>query len=292
MKGLILYTYNVLERKQDLAAFYEDLFHGRMPAGYLEKKKPIYESFGFTDPLTDYTRSIASALQEEDLQVYIASKHSSPSIETAVEYALKHGCTTLYILGLTPFISKTGTVFYEQKVQKTIERLAPQTKLISLNGFGQEPKFIELMAKRVFEAMIHLHHREPKIIFTSHSLPGTEKTNAAFIAQLEHTANEIMKALPKAYEYRIAYRSLGPKGQKWLGPDILQVLEEEHANGTEAVVVCELLSIIENMEVLEEIGQAAKEKALWLGMEFIQTRYLNNSYDFVDFLKTYLKINA
>lgn len=60
-------------------------------------------------------------------------------------------------------------------------------------------------------------------------------------------------------------------------------------NGTESIVVCELLSVIENMEVLEEIGQEAKEKALNLGMEFIQSRYLNNSYDFVMFLKDYVR---
>lgn len=214
VKGLILFTYNVLNQKQDLAAFYENLFHGRMPAGYLEKKIPVYEEFGYTDPLTDYTRSIANALQEHGLAVFIASKHSSPSIEGATECAIKRGCTTLYMLGLTPFISKTGTVYYEQKVKKTIEQLAPKTKLVSLNGFGQEPKFTELIAKRVDDAISHLHHRQPKIIFASHSLPGTVKTNAAFIAQIEKTASKIIQALPKHYEYRIAYRSLGPEGQK------------------------------------------------------------------------------
>ena len=286
MDGLILFSYNLLDRKQDLAKFYEHLFHGNVPDGYIEQRMPIYDSFGLSDPLTHYTTSIAGNLLEENFNVYIACKHSPPSVESAVEYAvLKDECKTLYMLALTPFISKTGTIYYEQKVRKYIETYAPHVNLVSLNGYGNEREFIHLIFSRIMEAFTYINHKQPKIIFTSHSLPGTEKSNAEFIAQLEAAALSVIRMLPKPFEYRIAYRSAGPKNQKWLGPDILYVLSEEKEKGTEAVIVCELLSIIENMEVIEEIGKEAKEFALDLGMEFIQTRYLNNSYEFVSFLK-------
>lgn len=286
MQGLILFSYNLLDRKQDLADFYKHLFHGNVPEGYIEKRVPIYNHFGFSDPLTHYTTSIAHSLLEENFNVYIGCKHSPPSVESAVDYAVvKDQCQTLYMLALTPFISKTGTIFYEQKVRKYIEANAPHVNLVSLNGYGNNPEFIQLIYARIMEAFVYINHAQPKIIFTSHSLPGTEKTNAEFIAQLEATALSVIRMLPKPFEYRIAYRSAGPANQKWLGPDILEVLAEEKANGTEAVIVCELLSIIENMEVIEEVGKEAKEFALAQGMEFIQTRYLNDSYDFVLFIK-------
>lgn len=50
----------------------------------------------------------------------------------------------------------------------------------------------------------------------------------------------------------------------------------------------EVLSVIENMEVLQEITQDAIEKARELGMKSVQSEYLNDSVDFIDALEDHL----
>ena len=289
MKGLILFSYNMLEKRSHLPYFYEHLFHGRVPQGYVENKMSTYERFGVTDPLTHYTLSIVRALTTETLRVYHGCKHSTPFVEDAVAQAVADGCEQVYTLALSPFISKTGTISYEQKVQKYLRQHAPHIEMISLNGYSIQQAFITLLVTRLEEAMHYIDHPTPTIIFTSHSLPGTEQSNSDFIRQYEALAAEVMHKLQYAYRYRLAYRSVGPASQKWLRPDIYSVIDEEYARGTEAIVVCELLSIVENMEVIEEIGQQANERAHMLGMEFIQMRYLNDSYEFVSFLKQLIK---
>lgn len=59
----------LMEREQ-LPIFYEHLFHGKLPIGYVENKIPVYNAFGMTDPLTHYTQSIARSLRQDNLNVY------------------------------------------------------------------------------------------------------------------------------------------------------------------------------------------------------------------------------
>ena len=287
MNGLLLFSYNMLQQRDRLPLFYEHLFHGQLPPGYVEKKMPVYEQFGFTDPLTHYTQSIAHSLTTESLRVYHACKHSEPFVESAVEQAVKDGCEKVYMLALSPLISKTGTISYEQKVAKYLKEHAPHIEAVSLNGYSKDPRFVELLTTNVRQALTYTG-QVPTIIFTSHSLPGTPNANRDFLAQYEELATAIMQRLPNL-RYRLAFRSVGPDTQKWLRPDILTVIDEEHENGTKAIIVCELLSIVENMEVLDEIGLQAKQRALDYGMDFMQMRYLNDSYSFVAFLKSLLE---
>ena len=286
MKGLILFSYNMLAKRSQLPAFYEHLFHGHVPNGYVEKKYPVYQSFGLTDPLTHYTTSIARALSDDQLRVYHGCKHSTPFVEDAVAQAIQDGCEKIYMLALSPLVSKTGTISYELKVKKYLQKYAPHIEAISLNGYSTNATFVELLVEQVNEALHYIDDENPKIIFTSHSLPGTESSNRDFIEQYEALAEAVMNRLEKNYTYRLAYRSVGPDTQKWLRPDINTVIDEECRVGTKAVVVCELLSIVENTEVLEEIGQQAKKRAIDAQMEFIQMRYLNDGYQFVQFLKS------
>lgn len=286
MKGILLFSYSLVCERKALPLFYEYLFHGKIPPGYIEKKKLEYAAFGLTDSLTHYTQAIARSLEAATgIRVYIGCKHTLPFVEDAMEQIIQDGVTELYMLALTPLISKTGTISYEQKVQKIINQQAPHIRAVSLNGYSTEEQFISLLVQRMEEALHYIEHPQPKLLFTAHSLPGTEQTNRDFIAQYERLAKAMINRLSKNYAYRLAYRSAGPDTQKWLRPDILTVLEEEHRQGTEAVVVCELLSVVENMEVLSEIGQQAKQEALTKGMEFIQVRYLNDSFEFMQFLR-------
>ena len=289
MKGIILFSYNILEKRDSLSTFYEHLFHGYIPEGYMGRKENEYVAFGFTDPLTHYIKSIARSLElATGARVYHGCKHSSPFVEDAMEQIIQDGITELYMLSLSPLISKTGTISYEQKVKKIVAEKAPNIRVKSLNGYSTNEQFIKLLADRIDEAATYINYHQPKIIFTSHSLPGTQNSNRDFITQYQKLADDIMAVLPNRYDYRLAYRSVGPQDQKWLRPDILDVLKEEKEAGTKAVIVCELLSIVENMEVIEEIGQQAKAFALQNDIEFIQSRYLNDSFEFVTFLKNLL----
>lgn len=299
MNAIILFSYGHLQSIDDLAPFYQHLLRKHFSEESLDRGKKLFASLGTPDPLTTVTKRIGIALSNlltektnEQWTYYIGAKHSEPFVDNCLEQCKKDGIRKIVTVPLTPLVSLTGTTAYEQKVEQAFAESA--IEVLHLGGYYAEPLFIELLAQRLKDALTWLPKEvegKTEVVFTAHSLPGKENVHSAFIHQYNELALSLMEGVAPRIPHRIAYRSLGPPPQKWLGPHVLEVLRDCADNGTKAVVLCELLSIIANAEVIEEIGREAMQRTHRLGMQFVQTEYLNDSYDFVQSIGT-LCMNA
>lgn len=84
---------------------------------------------------------------------------------------------------------------------------------------------------------------------------------------------------------RWATAAAGPLRQTWLAPDVTGMIVEAAADGAAAVVVCDLLTVTENVEVVYDCGHDCSVKARELGMEFVSVQYPNDSDDFMTALE-------
>ncbi|WP_442951529.1 hypothetical protein [Paenibacillus sp. GYB004] len=69
----------------------------------------------------------------------------------------------------------------------------------------------------------------------------------------------------------MGYRSGGPAPQTWLAPDVTGMIEEAAADGAAAVVVCDLLTVTENVEVVYDCGHDCSvkpENSAWNSYRF------------------------
>lgn len=298
MQAIILFSYSSIQSIDDIKPFYDHLTYGQATSATYERGLRLFHSIGKADPLGLVTRRIGRALvsrleheTEEKWRFYIGTKHSSPFVEDAVKQALQDGANRIYTLSLTPLYSKTGTRVYERTVVNTVEKLDKRgIDMTHIPALYHQDPLSDLLADRL-ENAIHWLPRElrdeAEIIFTSHSMPGNEKTQHDFIRQFEGLATNIIEK-SSLKSYRLAYCSATSGKQPWLGPDILDVVRQVKKEGKRAVIVSELLSIIENAEAIQEIGRDAKKLAHSLDMAFVQTEYLNDSFDFVQFLVDYV----
>jgi ferrochelatase len=298
MNALILFSYSSIQSLDDIQPFYDHLTHGHATPATYERGRRLFTSIGTADPLATVTnrigRALISRLEQEtgqEWKYYIGTKHSHPFVEEAVTQSLKDGADHIYTLSLTPLYSKTGTRVYERTVVNTVEKLGKKgVEITHIPAMYDNDTLAGLLADRLKNAIHWLPHDvrgEAEIIFTSHSMPGNERTQHDFIRQFEKLAENVMTRSPLK-SYRLAYRSATPGKQPWLEPDILDVIRQVKKEGKRAVIVSELLSIIENAEVVKEIGHDAHQLAESLDMTFVQTEYLNDSFDFVQFLIEYV----
>jgi len=298
MNALILFSYGSIESIDEIAAFYDHLTYGNATRERIDKGVRLFKSIGTVDPLASVTKRIGRALvsrlkleTEEDWTYYIGNKHISPFVEDAVRECVEDGASNIYTLSLTPLYSKTGTRVYELAVAKALHQLGREdVRLTHIPVLYGNDAFVRLLADRLTDAVQWLPRDlqdDAEIIFTSHSMPGNRETQADFIRQYESLAAGIIDKSP-VKNYRLAYRSATPGKQPWLEPDILDCLREVKEEGKKAVVVSELLSVIENAEAIQEVGRDAKELAHSLGMEFVQTEYVNDSHDFIEVLVNHL----
>lgn len=301
MNALILFCYGAIESIDEIEGFYDHLTYGNATRDRVDRGVRLFKSIGTCDPLASVTNRIGDALvgrlaQErgEDWEFYIGNKHVYPFVEDAVRECVEDGASHIYTLSLTPLYSKTGTRTYELAAAKALQKFCEgRVGVTPMPVLYDNEAFIGLLAERLTVAVQWLPRDvrdDVEVIFTSHSMPGNQETQADFIRQYESLAASVIDKSPVG-SYRLAYRSATPGKQPWLEPDVLDVIREAKEAGRKAVVVSEILSVIENAEAIQEVGRDAKQLAHSLEMEFVQVEYLNDSYDFVEVLVGHLLEN-
>lgn len=294
MHAIILYSYATLTSIDDVGEFYRHIMHSYATEEVIEQGKDKFRAIGLCDPLSSTTKRLGRILVQrleketgEEWKYYIGNKHTYPFVKDAVEQCIKDGVKKIIAIPTTPIYAKTGTELYHKQARKALEQSASNIPLILLTDYYKEELFIDMMAERLVDAYGWLSEdirKNTEVIFTSHSLPGSIEKNRNFIQQYEFLASKLMEKLPKDVSYSLAYRSAGPDKDLWLSPDILDVMRERAHNGAKAFVCCELLSIIANAEVIQEVGNDAHRLAEELNVDFVQTEYIDDHYDFVEFL--------
>ncbi|GAA0293119.1 ferrochelatase [Gracilibacillus halotolerans] len=297
MNILVLFSYGSLQSLDDVPGFYSDILGSHATEEYIENGVKLYESHGMPDPLGIYTNRIGVGLIKllreetgEDWIMCIANHHVNPTIE---EVAAKCGAIRpkrVLTTGLIPFDSLTGNISYRKKFEKLFRKDNRDAQLIHAGAFYKNKLFIKTMTRRAQEALIWIPEvlrDEATIIFTAHSMPGTTKAHEEFIRQYEFLAYQIAKSLD-IETYHIAYRSGSPPPERWLRPDVMDVLDQLRQQNVPSVIFIEALSIIENLEAIQEITHHALNKARRLQMKAVQTDYLNDSFDFVEAMANHL----
>ncbi|OIJ20885.1 ferrochelatase [Anaerobacillus alkalidiazotrophicus] len=290
MIGVLIMNYGSPKSIDGLTSYFTHIMHGHEPSEeMIHEAKLRYIELGVADPLGSVTKRQASAIQSvlskntnEQLKVYIGCKHSEPFVEDAVEQMVADGVKYIITLPLTTFYSKTGVGLYEKKVDKKLADLQINIPVLNVKNWHLDSNIIDCFTNRVHTAHTWLSKdvkNDCIVIFTAHSQPGKPETHLTYTTQFEELATSIARNV--SLDWRIAYRSAGPQPQLWIGPDVQDVIKEVANEGKQSIIMCDLLSVTENAEVYFDAGVFSQKTANELGIEFLRTPFLNDSYDFI-----------
>jgi protoporphyrin/coproporphyrin ferrochelatase len=273
--AVVLMAYGSPERIEDVPAYYADIRGGRPGRQeVLEELTERYRRLGVEErnPLNEITERTRAAVQDDlGAPVFTGMKHWAPRIADAVETALAGGATTIVGLVLAPHYSRLSIGGYRAQLE---EALADRAELLFVERWHDEPALIELWADR-------LRGTDAHVVFTAHSLPARILTEGdPYQAQLMETATAIAQAADLT-EWSFSFQSESPTGEPWLGPDILDHLEELHAKGTTHVLLAPFGFVADHLEIRWDLDTEACEKAGELGMQLERTEMPNDDPAFV-----------
>lgn len=302
MIGLITFAYGAPSSLDDLATYYTHINNGRVQdPKRIEYMKDQYRHIAIGETLGSITKRQVKALEhslqpyfDEKVKSYAAFKHTEPFVEDIVKQMVRDGITRIVTFPIKPLYSKSGFVFYQILVRNALKKLNVEIPIVDIERWHLHPKLIQVLSNRVetaFNLMPETIKNKTKVIFTSHSMPGNSITHQAFEKQFSELAESIANKLLLP-QWRIAYRSAGSQKDVWLGPDILDVIREEEEQGCRGIVVCDLLSVTSNIEVLYDIGFDVQDLCKELGIEFFRTTLLDDSYDFIMALTDIIRENT
>jgi ferrochelatase len=276
--AVLLMAYGSPERLEDVPAYYADIRGGRpVRPELLEDLVARYRALGIESdsPLNAVTEETRAALESRlALPVYTGMKHWRPRIAEAVERALEGGAETIVGLVLAPHYSRLSIGQYRDLVEQS---LAGRARLVFIESWHDDRGLIDFLADRVRDTEAH-------VVFTAHSLPARIVDEGdPYADELLTTARAVAEEAGLA-DWSFSYQSESPTGEPWLGPDILDHLEDLHDRGVRSVLVCPVGFVADHLEIRWDLDHEAAEKAAKLGMELRRIEMPNADPRFVGVL--------
>lgn len=269
--AFLLLSFGGPDRPEDVMPFLERVARGRnIPRERLEEVAGHYDHFGGRSPINDQCRALMEALRPLlGMPVYWGNRNWHPFIEDTMRRMTEDGVERALVFVTSAYSSYSACRQYLEDIERARTAagpLAPQCDKI--RHFHNHPGFIEVNAERLRE---QLSRSGPApVLFTAHSIPLEMARTSRYVEQLEETAG-LVAAAAGVREYRLVYQSRsGPPREPWLGPDILEALDEARAAGADRVVVSPIGFISDHMEVLYDLDFEAARHAEQIGLKMFR----------------------
>jgi protoporphyrin/coproporphyrin ferrochelatase len=258
--AVVLMAYGSPDRLEDVPAYYADIRGGRPIAPErLSDLIERYRRLGIDEasPLNLITEETRAGLERElGLPVYTGMRHWKPRVAEAVERALAGGARTIVGLVLAPHYSRMSIGTYRRLLE---EALSGRAELAFVESWGDDPGFVSLLADRVRGTDAH-------VVFTAHSLPARILDEGdPYRDQLLESAGLVAERA-EISDWSFSFQSESPTGEPWLGPDILDHLDELHSHGVRSVLLCPIGFVADHLEIRWDLDTEAKERAAQLGL--------------------------
>jgi len=270
--GLLVMHYGTPASMAEVEAYYTHIRRGREPsAAQLADLVRRYEAIGGPSPLAEVSRrqaeSIAEGMRAEGVatRLYVGAKHAPPFVFDAVSAMAGDGIEEAVGIVLAPHFSSMSIASYLAAARKARDEVCPSLRMEFVERWGNIPQFIDTLARNVLNAAAGCDLGETCVVFTAHSLPISRPADKYELELLE-TSELVAKAagIPR---WRFAFQSASATGEPWMGPDVLDVIEEE-AGSCETILACTVGFVSSHLEVLYDLGIEARERCRELGVEF------------------------
>ena len=274
--AVVLMAYGSPERLADVPAYYADIRGGRpirpeLLDDLVERYRRLDIESG--SPLNAVTEETRAALEAElGVPVFTGMKHWTPRIAEAAEAALAAGARTVVGLVLAPHYSRLSIAGYRAQLE---EALAGRADLVFVESWHDDEGLVDFLAARVRDTDAH-------VVFTAHSLPARILDEGdPYQEQLLETAGLVADRAGLGEDWSFSYQSESATGEPWLGPDILDHLEDLHGRGVTGVLVCPIGFVSDHLEIRWDIDTEAQQKARELGMRLDRIEMPNADPAFV-----------
>lgn len=285
--GVLLMAYGSPSSLEDVEDYYTHIRGGRAPSADLVRElRARYERIGGTSPLLAITRrqgeGLERALAQSGLatRVHVGMKHSPPFIADVMASMAQDGIRAALGLALAPHYSRVSVASYFTTAAEVARRHG--ISLETIETWHDHPGFIAALVARVRQAQQRFAApQDVPVVFTAHSLPQRiTQWNDPYPQQFHRTCELVAEAVGLS-GWTFAYQSASHTTEPWLGPDLLEALQEVARRGHGQVIVSPVGFVADHLEVLYDIDVEARELAARLGMHLERAPSLNDGPDFV-----------
>ncbi len=278
--AVVTMAYGSPASPEEIVDYYTDIRRGRPPTPeQLADLVRRYDAIGGVSPLRQRTEAQAAALQEaldtlaaDTYDVILGYKHTSPRVADATARAAADHRAVVGLV-LAPHYSALSVGTYLAELRSAVPDGFPVGEITS---WATEPAFVEAIAA---DLRIRLAAMPPgtQVVFTAHSLPQRiEAMGDPYPAEVRATAVAVSDRLGlEPAQWSTAWQSAGRTPEPWLGPDLLEVIDDLAGRGVPGVLVSAVGFTSDHLEVLYDLDIEAAGRARAAGIAFDRGACIN-----------------
>ncbi|MEX0967579.1 MAG: ferrochelatase [Bacteroidia bacterium] len=278
--GILLMAYGSPGNMEEIEPYYIDIRRGRRPTREaLQELQDRYLEIGGTSPLLEITNQQAESLQNllgANFKVYVGMRHWTPWIHEAVQQMAHDGIRKAVGIVMSPHYSSMSIERYKGKVRDALYETKGAPDFLYIDEYHNHPLFIQALTQKIEEARQDLSPGNFTCIFTAHSLPERILDKGDPYADQLMETSRILAEKAGLEKWEFAYQSAGRTEEKWLGPDLTEMIKRLHDQGENQILICPIGFIIDHLEVLYDIDIEAQQLCQELGMKQVRTTSLNS----------------
>ena len=284
--AVVLMAYGTPRSPDEILPYYTDIRRGRPPTDEaLADLTRRYEAIGGVSPLATLTEAQRDAIQvaldaiEPDrYEVVLGLKHADPKVETAVDEVATRGCSKIVGAVLAPHYSAYSIGQYLGRAREAAE--SHGIEVAGVESWATEPAFLDFITDDLRTRLDDMPKRT-RVLFTAHSLPERIVLGGdPYMDELRSTAEAVAERLElvEGTDWQIAWQSAGRTPEPWIGPDILEVIDQFGADDdVDGVIVSSVGCVADHLEVLYDLDIEAKDRADGVGLAFDRTASVNDA---------------
>ncbi|ARU63487.1 ferrochelatase [Tumebacillus avium] len=286
--GILAMAYGTPSSVAEIEPYYTHIRRGRKPEPHqLQELIERYEAIGGLSPLNEITAAQAQGLErtlnelnpDAEYRVYTGMKHAHPFIEETVQKMVQDGITEVVGVVWAPHYSTMSIATYIKSAEEARDKWGGPAQIAYVESWHVQPLFIDSTAKRVEAALAAIPAAERAsvpVVFTAHSLPERIlQMGDPYPRQIEETGRAVTEQIGHS-NWFTGWQSAGRTPEPWLGPDILDVIRDQHEKGVRSIVICPVGFVSDHLEVQYDIDIEAKQLADELGMKLVRVASPND----------------
>ncbi len=276
--GVLLMAHGTPSSLDEMPEYLTLVRGGRPPSPELvHEMRENYGAIGGRSPLTDITQAQAAALQDKlgaEIPVAVGMRNWKPFIKDALAELAAAGVTRVIGIPMAPQFSSLSVKKY---IDAATAALPPGMQFEAVESFHAHPVLIEAFTERVRAA-------QPKpdelVIFTAHSLPVRVIDSGDPYAKEVAATAALVASRAGIAKYECAFQSAGRTPEPWIGPELLQVIDDRSVNLRKFLVV-PIGFVCDHTEILFDIDVQAAQAAREFSTTLRRTESLNTSPLFI-----------
>jgi len=293
--AVLLHGFGGPEGPEDVMPYLENVTRGRgIPRERLEEVSEHYLHLGGRSPINDQNRALLAAMREDfaahglgHLRLYWGNRNWHPFLADVVREMVADGVRRVIAFPTAGFSSYSSCRQYWEDIDRVRTEVAAEVGadavpvVDKLRHFYNHPGYVAPYAEGIVAALNELpepRRSAARIVFTAHSIPtrmnetsgiGQDPAGGLYAAEMRETARLVAEQVAGPWEWDLVWQSRsGPPSQPWLEPDILDHLDDLHAQGVTEVVLSPIGFVSDHVEVVWDLDTEAAERAAELGMGF------------------------